>query len=126
MKSGLHPYCKECARDMQRESRARNKHFMARKAMVVAVAKADPVCKVYEAIRNGLKTRVEIRLATKLNYDQIGDALAELMFDCKAVRTYRVNGEARFGLVDQQSVPLMGFAKQFGPRGKREAACEFR
>src|SRR5688500_9920599 len=80
MKSGLHPYCKECARDMQRESRARNKKFMARKAMVVAIAKVDPVCKVYEAIRKGLKTRVEIRLATKLNYDQIGDALAELMF----------------------------------------------
>src|SRR5688500_2396850 len=100
MKSGLHPYCKECARMLQRESRARNRHLLiARKAMTLA--KADPVRNVFNAIRRGHRTRLQIRRSTILNYDQISDALAELVFECGAIRTYRVDGEAVFILSDQ-------------------------
>src|SRR5688572_17593374 len=70
MKDGRHPYCKECARMLQRESRARKRNVsVARKAVVLAMA--DPVRNVYNAIRRGHRTRLQIRRSTKLNYDQI-------------------------------------------------------
>jgi hypothetical protein len=42
--------------------------------------------KVYDAVNNGCRTREEIRRETKLDWDSIGEALTELIFDCKAIR----------------------------------------
>jgi hypothetical protein len=42
--------------------------------------------KVYDAINSGCRTREQIRKETKLDYDSIGEALVELVFDCKAIR----------------------------------------
>jgi hypothetical protein len=41
---------------------------------------------VYDAVNKGCRTREEIRRETKLDWDSIGEALTELIFDCKAIR----------------------------------------
>jgi hypothetical protein len=41
---------------------------------------------VYDAVNNGCRTREAIRRETKLDYDQIGEALCELLWECKAIR----------------------------------------
>jgi hypothetical protein len=41
---------------------------------------------VYDAVNNGCRTREAIRRETKLDYDLIGDALTELIWECKAIR----------------------------------------
>jgi hypothetical protein len=41
---------------------------------------------VYDAINKGCRTRESIRRETKLDWDSIGEALLELIWDCKAVR----------------------------------------
>jgi hypothetical protein len=105
--TGRHSYCYECAARRMKDTRRRAreakaellKHDLERKQNVLAEA-ADPFVKVYWAIVDGCKTRQELHAKTHLNYGAIGDALAELVFDCKVVRI--VNRE--FVLVESELV----------------------
>lgn len=106
-KSGRHPYCYECTARRQRESRvrvkaareARRKYEVERKPMVLSEAQ-DPFVKVYWAIVDGCRTREQLRSKTLLSYTAIGDALVELIYECKAVRIQ----DREFVLVNSQLV----------------------
>lgn len=85
------PHCKEChlrrVHEHRERERARKKAVagpeVERKPMVLT---SCAFSLVYEAVRKGCRTRQEIHLETGLDYDSIGEALAELVFDCKAVK----------------------------------------
>ena len=100
--TGRHSYCYQCAARRMKDTRRRAKEAgaeLARKASVLAES-SDPFVKVYWAIVDGCKTREEISAKTHLRYEAIGDALAELVFDCKAVKI--VN--RKLVLVESESV----------------------
>lgn len=86
-------YCKECrlrrvraahakAKECERNQRLANP---GRKPIVITKV-TDPFSMVYQAISKGLKTREEIRKATRVDYDTMGDILTELVWGCKVVK----------------------------------------
>src|ERR1051326_8040214 len=89
---GRYIYCLECCRRRSRELRAakgareyrRRELGIDRKPMVLSPGIA--FSKVYDAVNNGCRTREEIRRETKLDWDSIGEALVELVWECKAIR----------------------------------------
>lgn len=82
---GLNIYCKQCRReDMARRRATARAQQVERKPMMLA--KADPFTKVYQAIKSGCRTRQQIHQITRLSYDSIGEALVELVWECKAVK----------------------------------------
>lgn len=90
----LNTYCKECSVRRVREYRERVRakkqaHQIAlgidRKPMIRAPY-FDAFTKVYEAICKGSRTREEIHEATGVDYDRIGEAICELVWDCKVVK----------------------------------------
>ena len=84
-------YCKECSRRRSRAQRERDgareyrrrELGIDRKPMILS---SMAFSKVYDAVNNGCRTREEIKRETKLDWDSIGDALVELVWDCKAIR----------------------------------------
>lgn len=90
---GRYVYCKVCCVRRSRELRAakgareyrRRELGIERKPMVLS-PNFTAFSKVYDAINKGCRTRESIRRETKLDWDSIGDALTELIWDCKAVR----------------------------------------
>lgn len=88
---GRYVYCLECSRRRSRELRAKRgareyrrvELGIERKPMVLS---GIAFSKVYDAVNNGCRTREAIRRETKLDWDSIGEALTELIFDCKAIR----------------------------------------
>lgn len=94
-KTGRYLYCRSCCIRRSRALRAakgarerrRRELGIERKPNVISPGIA--LEKVYEALICGCRTREEIRRQTQLDYDLIGDALTELVFDCKAVKIER-------------------------------------
>lgn len=91
MSDGRFSYCRECAGRRTKEYRARLKvkKEAQRKEQIEVVKKQKeqeppPLCKVYDAICAGARTRQAIYKATELDYDEIGEALCEL-WEAKAV-----------------------------------------
>ena len=109
-KDGRNLYCKTCIRNKVTESRRALKEYKsARKKYIAqqveitellvedsatqryaakAVSKLSPVERVREAIRRGARTQKEIAQETKLNKDEIGDALANLLLWTREIRTH--------------------------------------
>lgn len=94
LKSGRGIYCLECCRRRQaefrrrkgaRQRRPRRSDEPGRKPMVI-IGNGFALSMVYDAIQKGCKTRQEIHEETGLSYDDIGSALVELVWECKAVR----------------------------------------
>src|ERR1043165_2919954 len=89
---GRYIYCSECSRRKSRELRARRGAQERRKRDLgidrIQMVLSDEMAftKVYDAVNSGCRTREQIRKETKLDYDSIGEALVELVFDCKAIR----------------------------------------
>src|ERR1051326_8147587 len=90
-KSGRNCYCRQCAYKQVREYRQRVREYkkahgllgkVGRKPMVLAPV--DAFSKVYEVLQSGPMTRETIKEKTKLSFDLIGEALTELIFECKA------------------------------------------
>lgn len=102
LEHGRHLYCRRCCQRRATESRrARGaREYTKRKPMVIVGAR-DPFAfsKVYDAVCKGCKTREEIRAETQLHFDDIGEALTELVFECKAVRIERVGQQRELVLV---------------------------
>jgi hypothetical protein len=106
-KTGRNLYCKVCilekvhaCRDRKRAmKKARNlaKTHPERKPLVIsAPVLPSAMQKVKYAVRDGQHTRWAIREATGLTMDQVGDALAELTFVHKVLRTKPVDNERHF------------------------------
>src|SRR5687768_763236 len=91
---GRYYICKDCAAlktEMIRVRKGKKPRYsgVQRKPMVVAqafTASVKAFCKVYDAISQGCRTRQAIQRKTQLSYDLIGEAIVELVFDCKAVK----------------------------------------
>lgn len=90
MRDGFDLYCRVCRRRRNKDSRDFCKRFphrrVKRKPATIAMSKKDPLAEVYEAIAKGRNTREGIQRSTHLHYDEIGDALVELIFEHRAVR----------------------------------------
>ena len=89
-------YCKRCRSRRGRESYERRISGQPRRKTRVAQPEPVSISKnvfafslVYDAVNRGCKTREEIRRETKLPYDAIGDALAELL-EVKGLRLERL------------------------------------
>jgi|SRR6185369_2015486 len=96
-------YCRECCARRSRELRIK-KGFkpglkITRKPMLAASG-GLALGKVYDAIRSGYTTREEIQRRTQLDYETIGLALCELVFEAKGVRIE----DRKFVLIDSESV----------------------
>lgn len=89
---GLYVYCKECCRRRSYSGRP--------KRDPIPKVAGDPLSLVYSEIQHGPKTREDIRSATRLSFDQIGDALVVLVWECK-VATVR---EGLFSLIDSEAL----------------------
>lgn len=104
-KTKRHSYCRKCTNRRQAESRARikaanaerMKYELERKPMVLSEAQ-DPFVKVYWAIVGGCRTREQLKSKTLLSYSAIGDALVELVYECKVVKIE----DRRFVLVNSE------------------------
>lgn len=112
-KTGRNLYCRSCARSKSYAARDRKKEIkqvqtraqeraikelaeLGRKPNVPSPMIQKQLASVRTAIRNGHKTRYEIKLATKLPLDEVVDALAILMFDEEEIELKRIKGEAYF------------------------------
>lgn len=104
---GRYYICKDCAAlktEMIRVSKGKKPRYsdsVQRKPVMVAqafTASVKAFCEVYDAIKEGCRTRQEIQRKTQLGYDLIGEALVELIWNCKVARI--VNRE--FVLVESE------------------------
>jgi hypothetical protein len=95
---GRYRCCMECARRFSREYRQRLKRHRVPnlKAIKVQRKPCTIMGKVKYAIEQGHRTREAVQQVTKLNEDQIGDALARLWFDRGELESRVVNGERCF------------------------------
>lgn len=59
------------------------------------------LAKVRNAVKAGCTTRDEIQATTQLDWDQLGEALAELTFERGVLRIERVGSKRKFRLADQ-------------------------
>jgi hypothetical protein len=101
-KDGRYYICKECCKEKSRLVR-RRKGVKERKKpprKQTAISKGGKgLSVVYESIANGCSTRSAIKQATQLGWDEIGEALVELIWNCKAVRIV----DRKFVLVGSES-----------------------
>jgi hypothetical protein len=94
MSDGRFSYCRECAirrtkeyRDRVRAKKAAQPAPSEVERKPMAVAKGGiALSLVYDSIRSGRRTIREIHEHTELDYDTIGEALCELLWEAKAVR----------------------------------------
>lgn len=113
-KDGLNAYCRICIvatvkafRQRKREMKAAIKvsrvvvETLERKANVLsAPAKVSALDKVRNAVEAGCATRDEIQANTKLDWDDLGVALAELTFERGVLRIERVGSKRKFHLAE--------------------------
>lgn len=88
-------YCKPCNAERVRQGRLRE---LQRKPFVLS-----PCDKVMRAVRNGHRTREQIRRSAKLQWDDTMDAIAELALVQRVLFSKRINGEAYFYLVGSKA-----------------------
>lgn len=144
-KDGRNLYCKSCIREKVTASRRALKEYKAVQKKRIAenagveietepiqsrvwMLSKSPTEKVYEAIKRGKRTQIEIRFETKLSIDEIGDALANLLLWTHEIKSKVVDGERIYllNLVEQkpsypQGSSLVDLArKSFGPTIKGE------
>lgn len=112
---GRNLYDKACIRKKVTDSRRALKEFKRRRREIleaqseplfaelppVLVRKLSPVERVVEAITNGAKTQTEIRSASRLSDDEVGDALADL-FSTRELRT-EMAGDDRVYFLNKKS-----------------------
>ena len=102
---GLNCYCKQCALDKVHVFRQRVRAMKAaqkeQKKLIEALERKQAVpslAKVRNAVKAGCATRDEIQATTQLDWDQLGDALAELTFERGVLRIERVGSKRKFRL----------------------------
>lgn len=113
-KDGRNCYCKECALAKVHEFRQRIRAMKAairerkavietleRKPNVLSEAASESVLeKVRNAVEAGCATRDQIQANTKLDWDDLGVALAELTFERGVLRIERVGSKREFHLAE--------------------------
>lgn len=109
-KDGHNLYCKSCVIDIVHAQRDRKRAMkrarkraqdnakqelaeFQRKPNIVSPIVHTPLSKVWFAVQNGHRTRMEIKNATGLDFDAIGDALATLAFDRNDIRLVKIDGD---------------------------------
>lgn len=101
---GYNPYCRGCAvrrvrqyRESKREQKRLKEAAKAREAEPQPIV-LSPMVVVKSAVESGNKTREAIKVATKLEWDDLGDALAELTFTKSELRIVRTGSKREFHL----------------------------
>lgn len=94
---GRNGYCRACSlrrtyeyRERLRPLREAEKRLAQLERERASATKPAPVAIVKEAIEHGSRTRNTIRATTRLPWDDISEALRELVLDQQAVRIERV------------------------------------
>lgn len=109
-KTGRNLYCRSCVLQKVHAHRDRKREMKRRVHRVLAEPKRKPekicipaVIQVRRAIEAGRKTREQIKRATKLDWDALGDALLHLTYESNQLRIVRTrSGERYFRLVSQE------------------------
>jgi hypothetical protein len=121
-KDGRNLYCKTCIRNKVTQSRRALKEYKSARKKYIAqqvelaeqqtndtgarhyptksLSKLSPVERVRDSIRRGARTQREIAQDTKLNKDEIGDALANLLLWTREIRTRVVENTRLYYLND--------------------------
>lgn len=129
MKNGRHSYCKECSRRQVAESRARirpakeaqRRIERARRQAEIA-AMPSPIQRVRFAIQNGARTQAQIGTATRLDKDEIGDALAILLLWNKEIRTRVIDDARMYFPVNRKAVRNVKGTFELISQGESKAA----
>lgn len=103
-KDRMNLYCKSCINKKVAAGRLQRKQMiLARKQVIKPLPPplqteivGTPINRVREAIRQGYRTRDQIKSATRLPWDELTDSLAILNIDQGVIRLERINGEAYF------------------------------
>lgn len=82
---GRNYYCRECAARRTRAYRERKNKL-----------KPNMLASVESAIAEGSKSREEIQEYTRLDYDTLGEILAELVWERQSVKIERVGSQRQF------------------------------
>lgn len=98
--SGRNLYCKSCIRAKVKASRQSVKAFVKRKGPVVSgrmqSAHQTASQRIARAIFNGYHSRLEIKRATRMGWDELTEELATLTLERNVLTTRVVEGERRF------------------------------
>lgn len=146
-KDGRNLYCKSCIRKKVTDSRqALREYKSARKQHVnqplleqagllsdgelpdsadhpKILRKLSPLERVKDAIRKGARTQNEIRKGAKLNDDEVGDALANLLLWTREIRTVVINNDRVYFMNELERLPFRDEPQL--PQRKRDVPSSF-
>lgn len=145
-KDGRNLYCKGCIRKKVTDSRRALKEYRSARKRYVGqplaeggsfldgeasenhsriLSKLSPVERVREAIKKGARTQKEIRKATNLSDDHVGDALANLLLWTREIRTELIDNQRRYFLNEPVIEPVNYRDDSQLPQRKRDVPSSF-
>lgn len=130
-KDGRNLYCKSCIRKKVTDSRRALKEYRSSRKRYVSAPlsehltgsqlngepppgtnyprllhKLSPVERVKEAIRKGALTQKEIRKATGVGDDEVGEALANLLLWTREIKTQIINNTRHYFINESADLPI--------------------
>jgi hypothetical protein len=125
-KDGRNLYCKGCIRKKVTDSRRALKEYRSARKRYVSqpvaeslqfnsesttsytrlLGKLSPLERVREAIARGARTQKEIRKATGLGDDEVGEALANLLLWTREIKTQIVDNNRQYFINESADLPI--------------------
>jgi hypothetical protein len=146
-KDGRNLYCKSCIRKKVTDSRRALKEYRSSRKRYVSPSPSDqitqlsgdapsaptytrllnklsPVERVKEAIRKGALTQKEIRKATGVGDDEVGEALANLLLWTREIKTQIIDNTRHYFINESAVLPIREEAFNI-PRRKSDVPSSF-
>lgn len=146
-KDGRNLYCKSCIRKKVTDSRRALKEYRSARKRYVSpseqsaasqfdgdshssasytrlLSKLSPGERVKEAIRKGARTQKEIRKATGLGDDEVGEVLANLLLWTREIKTQIIDNTRHYCINDSADLPIRQEAFEV-PRRKGDVPSSF-
>ena len=148
-KDGRNLYCKSCIRKKVTDSRRALKEYRSSRKRYVSPSPSDqitgtqlssdasstqtysrllnklsPVERVKEAIRKGALTQKEIRKATGVGDDEVGEALANLLLWTREIKTQIIDNTRHYFINESSDLPIREEAFNI-PRRKSDVPSSF-
>lgn len=148
-KDGRNLYCKSCIRKKVTDSRRALKEYRSSRKRYVSASASDqitgtqvssdassaptyarllnklsPVERVKEAIRKGALTQKEIRKATGVGDDEVGEALANLLLWTREIKTQIIDNTRHYFINESAELPIREEAFNI-PRRKSDVPSSF-
>lgn len=147
-KDGRNLYCKGCIRKKVTDSRKALKEYRSNRKRSISEPIADaswssqttdsqpavsyarflnklsPIERVRETIRKGARTQKEIRKASGLGDDEVGEALASLLLWTREIKTQIIDNNRHYFINQSQELPLRDSGVNI-PERKRDVPSSF-